>query len=81
MWRAKVFSSFSFLEVGFLAEDITTNTAIIWNICGGVGVGVGETGVGRFLAVGGALLYNSFCQRPSRLPDTLLTSRRVCRWE
>lgn len=31
-----------------------------------------ETGVGRFLAVGVALLDNSFCQRPSGRPDTLL---------
>lgn len=67
MWRAKVFCSSSLLEIGILAEDITTNTAIIWKICR-----KRNRGGGRFLAVGVALLYISFCQRPSGLPDTLL---------
>lgn len=42
MWRAKVFSSSSFLEIGILAEDITIDTAIIWKICRKRNRGVGR---------------------------------------
>lgn len=76
MWRMKVFSSSSFLEIGILAEDITTNTAIIWKICR-----KRNRGVGRFLAVGVALLYISFSEAIWPARYSLASRRRVSRWE